>query len=221
MSISDYLASVDWSATGTMIQGLGTLGGAVAVYAAARLGLSAWRHQKLAERNRDQAEVVLHAAYNARRALRYLRSPFMSGSEEVAAREKLNADNPTWRDSVIEEKQPRLIMAQAYYLRANRLLAERSKLEDCLPMARALFGEALEGAIESLHRQFHVVLTYADAYVDDYNGTDRDFTVKIRRAMFASNSRNVGGENEVSDAIEASIEIIERTCLPYLRLESQ
>lgn len=212
-------AVIDWSATGAMIQGLGTLAGAVAVYAAARLGLSAWKHQKLAERNRDQAEVILHAAYNARRALVYLRSPWMSGSEQAAAEEKLNTDDPNWRDNIVEEKQKRIITAQAYYMRAIRLFDERSKLEDCLPMARALFGEELENAIETLHHQFHIVLTYADAYVDDYNGTDRDFTVKIRRALFASNKRAAGDENEVSDAIDSSIAVIEATCLPYLRLD--
>ncbi|GGB57933.1 hypothetical protein GCM10010833_10890 [Blastomonas aquatica] len=73
MCVGISLAGIDWAATGTMIQGVGTLGGAIAVYAAAKLGLAAWKHQKLAERNRDQAEVILHAAYNARRALTYLR----------------------------------------------------------------------------------------------------------------------------------------------------
>jgi hypothetical protein len=105
-------------------------------------------------------------------------------------------------------------------MRVNQLLDDRTKLEDCLPMARALFGEDLENAIETLHHQFHIVRTYADAYVDDYNGTDRDFTVKIRRALFASNKRTAGEENEVSDAIDTSIATIEATCLPYLRMEA-
>lgn len=109
----------------------------------------------------------------------------MSGGELAAAEEKLNSSEPTWRNSIVEEKQKRLITAQAYYMRANQMLDDRTKLEDCLPMARALFGEDLENAIETLHHQFHIVRTYADAYVDDYNGTDRDFTVKIRRALFA------------------------------------
>lgn len=220
MCLGGYWANIDWVATGTMMQGVGTLGGAVAVYAAARMGLSAWKHQKLAERNRDQAEAILHAAYNARRALGYLRSPWMSGGELVAAEEKLNSGQPAWRNGIIEEKQKRLIAAQAYYMRINQLLDDQTKLEDCLPMARALFGEDLESAIETLHRQFHIVRTYAEAYVDDYNGTDRDFTVKIRRALFASNKRTPGEENEVSDAIDASIATIEATCLPYLQMES-
>lgn len=220
MCLAKYLVTIDWAATGTMLQGLGTLGGAIAVYAAARLGLAAWKRQKLAERNRDQAEIILHAAYNARRGLGYLRSPLMSGSEQASAEEKLNADNPTWRDGILEEKQKRLITAQAYYIRASGIVDDRKKLEDCLPMARALFGEELESAIESLNHQFHVVLTYADAYIDDYDGTDRDFTIKIRRALFASNKRTADDNNQISDSIQESIATIEKTCLPYLRLES-
>ena len=213
-------AVIDWSATGAMIQGLGTLGGAIAVYAAAKLGLSTWKHQKLAERNRDQAEMILHAAYNVRRALGYLRSPWMSGSELKAAEEKLNTEQPRWRESSIEERQSRVITAQAYFMRADRCLDDRSRLESCLPMARALFGEALEKAIENLHRQFQVVLSYAEAYVDDYNGTDRDFTVKIRKALFASDRESAESDNEVSSVIASSIATIESTCLPYLRLEA-
>lgn len=219
MCVGISIAGIDWAATGTMIQGVGTLGGAIAVYAAAKLGLAAWKHQKLAERNRDQAEVILHAAYNARRALTYLRSPWMPGSESAAAEAKLDLDSPSWKQHSIAEKQKRMITAQAYYMRADRLLNERIKLEECLPMARALFGPNLEEAIETLHHQFHIVLTYAGAYIDDYNGTDREFTLNIRRALFASKTRSANEVNEVSDAIEQSVQAIEGTCLPYLRLE--
>lgn len=202
-----------------MFQGLGTVAGAVAVYAAARFGFRTWRRQKLAERNRDQAEAILYAAYNARRVLRYVRSPWMGGHERVAAEEKLTEDHPDWKANTVQEKQDRLVMAQAYYMRIHSFRDEQSKLEDCLPMARALFGEDLEKAIDKLHHQFHIVRTYADAYVDDYNGTDRNFTVQIRRALFASGERREGEENEISDAIESAIATIEATCLPYLRLE--
>jgi len=220
MTLTEYWTNIDWAATGTMIQGLGTFAGALAVFAAAKLGLSAWKHQKLSERNRDQAEVILHAAYSARRALGYRRSPIMSGSEMAAAEDKLDSSERTWRDNSTEAKQKRLVTAQAYYMRAERLLDDRKRVEDCLPMARALFGADLENAIEKLHQQFHIVRTYADAYVDDYNGTDPDLIVKIHRALFAGNTRAAGEENEVSDAIDTSIATIEATCLPHLRMEA-
>lgn len=219
MGVNTLLTTTDWEAVGSILQGLGTAGGAIAVYAAARFGFSSWRRQKLAERNRDQAEVILHAAYNARRALRYVRSPWMAGYESAAAAEKLTEITPEWRDNAVEEKQKRLITAQAYYTRINNYRDEQLKLEECLPMARALFGEDLEEAIDNLHHQFHIIRTYADSYVDDYNGKDREFTVQIRRALFASGKRKEGEENQVSDAIDRAIKTIEEKCLPYLRLE--
>jgi hypothetical protein len=134
----------------------------------------------------------------------------MSGSELAAAEKKLDTDQPTWRNSTFERKQGRLITAQAYYMRANRLLDEQTKLADCLPMARALFGEELEKAIETLHHQFRIVLIYADEYVDDFNGTDRDFSMEIRRALFASNGRTAGNQNEVSDAVEIAARALQQ-----------
>ncbi len=219
MAVVQYISSIDWGDTGSMLQGMGTLAGAIAVYAAAKFGFDTWRIQKLAERNRDQAEMILHAAYNARRALRYVRSPWMGGGERVAAEDKLTADHPDWKVNTIEEKQSRLVMAQAYYMRIEGYRNERSNLEDCLPMARAMFGEELEDAVDKLLHQFHIVQTYADAYVDDYNGTDRDFTVRIRRALFSTGNRREGEENEINDAIESAIATIEGTCLPHLKLE--
>lgn len=86
-------------------------------------------------------------------------------------------------------------------------------------MARALFGEELEFALETLNRQFRVVQLNIDSYVDDENGTNKDFTKQIRRAMSAVEPRD-GEVNEVTQAMEASVEVIERICLPVLRLEA-
>jgi hypothetical protein len=220
MWIVDYWNHIDWGETGAMLSGLGTVGGAVAILLAAKMGFAAWRRQKLAERMRDQAEAVLHAAYAARRELRYLRSGWMTGGELVAAEERLNADNPDWRVHVIEEKQKRTITAQAYFLRGESSREVRTGLRETLPMARALFGEALEKAIESLDHQFHVVLVYAESYVDDYNGNDPEFTKQIKHALFMRNKRVEGQPDEVSDATTSAIETIEQTCLRYLRLEA-
>jgi hypothetical protein len=196
------------------------MAGAVAVYAAAKLGFSSWRQQKIAERKRDEAELILRSAYNARRALRYIRSPWMSGHEKAAAETRLDKDRADWREKTVIEKQDRLITAQAYFERIHGAREERQALEECLPMALALFGQTVEEAIEKLHHQFHVVGVYADSYVDDYNGTDREFTVKIRRALFASGALQPGEENEITSAVEESIKAIETICLPHLRLEA-
>lgn len=125
MWIVEYWNHIDWGETGAMLSGLGTVGGAVAIVLAAKMGFAAWRRQKLAERTRDHAETVLKAAYSARRELRYLRSAWMTGGELAAAEERLNADNPDWRAHMIEEKQKRTITAQAYFLRGASLRETR------------------------------------------------------------------------------------------------
>ena len=87
--------SIDWSATGAMLQGWGTLIGAVAVFWAAKKGadtFDSWKRQKVAERKLEQAERILMATYKARRALSFVRGIMMDGRELDAAEEKLKVD---------------------------------------------------------------------------------------------------------------------------------
>lgn len=88
-------------------------------------------------------------------------------------------------------------------------------MDQCLPMARALFGESLEDAIEVLRRQFWYVQVDVDTSIDD-DGSDEDFSRKIRRGMYNIKSHD-GSANEISDAIEAAVKSIETICLPILR----
>lgn len=215
----NYWNHIDWEATGAMLQGIGTVGGAIAVYAAAVTGFSAWRRQKLAERNRDQAEVILHAAYNARRALRYIRSPLMTAYELTAAKQKLDASNPQWRENMPEARQERQIVAQGYVTRLENSHGSRTKLEECLPMARALFGAELEKSVENLHRQFFMILSYSHAYVYESEQNDNDFSLKIRNALFNPDQDDEQEHNEISSRIKIAIGTIEKKCVPFLRLE--
>lgn len=212
--------SIDWAATGAMLQGLGTIGGVGAVIWAAHKGSStfdSWRRQKLAERKQEQAERILTATYKGRRALEYVRGRILWGHETHAA-EKQMQEADGWAAQT-KARQGRLVTAQAYHNRINAVKAERDELDQCLPMARALFGEELEFALETLNRQFRVVQLNIDSFVDDENGTNKDFTKQIRRAMSAVEPRD-GEVNEVTQAMEASVEVIERICLPVLRLEA-
>lgn len=202
-----------------MLQGLGTIGGVGAVIWAAHKGAStfdSWRRQKLAERKQEQAERILTATYKCRRALEYVRGVIMFCHELHAAEEQMKAEEG-WKFQV-ESRRKRLVTAQAYYNRLNITKAEREALDQCLPMARALFGEELEKALETLNRQFWIVEVDVDSYVDDHDGTDKEFTAKIRRGMHAVAPRK-GEVNEVTQAMETSVAVIERICLPVLRLE--
>lgn len=210
------MCTIDWTATGTMLQGIGTLLGAIAVLAAARLGANtfeSWRKQQVTGRKLMQAERILEAIYKGRRALKYVRGIMMWGHELTAAEDALK-DDSHWQGQP-EAKQKRLVTAQAYFNRLNRTREEREALDQCLPMARALFGEELEQAIESLNHQFWIVQIDVESYVDD-DGSDVDFTRKIRRGMYDVKPRN-DESNEVTDAIERAVAVVEKHCLPVLR----
>lgn len=209
-------SGIDWAATGAMLQGEGTIIGAIAVIVAAVIGgtsFKSWRRQQVTGRKLAQAERILEATYKARRALSYVRSPMMWGNELKVAEDALK-DNEDWQMQA-EAKQKRIITTQAYFNRLNNTRDEQNALDQCLPMARALFGEELEKAIESLRHQFWIVQVDAESYMDDEGG-DQDFTRKIRRGMYAIEPHD-DELNEVTEKIEAAIATIEATCLPVLR----
>lgn len=208
--------SIDWDATGSMLQGIGTLAGVGAVIWGAIVAANTWKEQKRAEHRLEMAERILTATHKGQRALAGVRHPFMSGHELNAAEEKLKEDK-SWADQ-FEGRKKRLITAQAFFNRLNYTNEHKSSLYDCLPMARALFSEELEKAIEKLAHQFWIVQVDVEAYVEDEHGTDPEFTNQIRRGMYDTKPR-AGEKNEVSDAIAEAVNTIERICEPALRLD--
>lgn len=137
----------------------------------------------------------------------------MWGHELKAAEDALK-ENADWQMQV-EAKQRRIVTTQALFNRLNNTRDEQNALDQCLPMARALFGEELEEAIESLRHQFWIVQVDAESYMDD-DGSDKEFTKKIRRGMYEIKPPE-GEANEVTDAIETAVATIEEHCLPVLR----
>jgi hypothetical protein len=83
---------IDWSATGAMLTGWGTLAGALSIVAAAYLGKSAlsdYRQQRLTDREIEVADQALTAAYRAEEAIDGIRSRWMPAAEMNATEEKL------------------------------------------------------------------------------------------------------------------------------------
>ncbi|MEQ9448787.1 MAG: hypothetical protein RLN70_07730 [Rhodospirillaceae bacterium] len=204
-----------------MLQGIGAVLGPVVVGIAAWIGrntFESWRQQKLSERRIEQAERILTATYKARRSLSYVRNPMMLGHELDAANATLK-ESGEW-DKIIggEQERERVATTQAYYNRLNRTLDDRRALEECQPMARALFGEQLEKAIETLNHQFRTVQIYVDANHRDRNDADTDFRGKISSAIFEGYPSSA--ENEIDQTVTAQVGIIESICLPILRLEA-
>lgn len=209
--------NIDWAATGTMLQGIGTVVGGFAVIGAAIIGsrtFDVWKRQKLAERHIEQAERILTAVYKVRRALSFVRSPMMWAHELDAAEESLKASGD-WEKVFDAEEQRRWRTTQAYYNRLTKTADDRTALEQCQPMARALFGEELEKSIEKLNHQFWTIKIYVDANQSDRNGLDYEFRKKIDRAIFEGYPPKE--ENEIDCIIAQEVKSIESICLPVFR----
>jgi len=203
---------------GAVLQGVGSLAGAFAIAYAAVLAsntFDGWRKQKLSERRIEQAERILTAAYKARRALGYVRSPLMEGHELSAAEAHLEKQD-FWA-TVDANRKPKLISAQGYYNRLNSVLDERRAVEECLPMARALFGEQVEQALELLNRQFRMVQIAIDA--NSWEGNDREFARSVREDLTSSSGSD--RPNKMNVLIEEQVKLIEDALVPVLRLETK
>lgn len=209
--------TIDWAATGAMLQGIGTVVGALAVIGAAIIGsctFDNWKRQKLAERHIEQAERILTATYKVRRGLSRVRSPAMWGHETHAAEEQLKASGE-WEKTFPERERNNLATAQAYYNRLNGTRGDQRALEECQPMARALFGEELEKALEKLNHQFRIVEVYVDANKNDKSGANADFLRKIESTIWEGYPNTE--ENEVDQIIAAQVKFIEDTLVSVLR----
>lgn len=203
---------------GAVLQGVGALAQAFAIGFAAWVAsdtYKGWRKQKLSERRIEQAERILTAAYNARRALGYVRSPLMETHELSAAEAHLEKE-VSWATVDATQKQ-RLVSAQGYYNRLNAVLEERRAVGECLPMARALFGEKVEQALELLNHQFHMVRIAVDA--NRWDGNDREFSRSLREDI--SSSSGSDRPNKMNVLIEEQVKQIEDALLPVLRLEAR
>lgn len=212
---------IDWSTTGDMLQGIGSILGPIAIVIVAWIGsntFEGWRRQKLAERRIEQAERIVTATYKVRRGLSHVRNPAIWGHELQAAETSLK-ESGEW-DKVVggENERKKLATAQAYYNRLNRTRDDRRALEECQPMARALFGEALEKALEKLNHQFLTVQIYVDANYRDRTSADAKLRDKIDSAIYEGYPSPEA--NEVDQTIVEQVKTIEDICVPVLRLEN-
>jgi len=161
------MSVISASEIGVVLQGVGALAQAAAIFVAAWLASNtfhSWRRQKLSERRIEQAERILTAVYKVRRALSHVRNPAMFKYETELAKDDLKSRDQ-WPTS--SEDQRKATTQQAYYNRIQATQSDRKALEECQPMARALFGEDLELALETMGHQFYIFGSYVDANARD------------------------------------------------------
>lgn len=205
--------ATDWGATGAMLLGIGTCGGAIAVTYAARVGRTAfkdWRRQKIEEIKIDRAERIMSAIYEAETCLGYVRGPFIP-AYELGRAEGLLSEAGIDVKSRSEAESSRLRVSQAILSRTNDHGDIWKELEACRPAAKALFGEHVEKALESLLRQLQIIRVAADMY-SQHGADEGDFPQKLRADMWG-----ITEADKVGDAIKSAVADAEAVLLPVIR----
>lgn len=219
--------AIDWSATGDMMAGMGALVGAGAVIWAAKVGRSTfndWKRQKNEGRRIDLAEQLLALAYKLKRAFQGIRSPGMLGWEIAEMERKLT------ESGMIDAETPNhiksgLSTAQATLSRADHYKGLFDELLDTMPVAKAIFGEEMEEALNTFWVQRARVVTAAQTYADIIR---QDHVRNERRVeeLLARRDRTEGvfwegggpdGVDAVADAINTAITNMETKLLPIIR----
>ncbi len=209
--------AVEWTALGGVLSGAGTIIGALAVIGAAYLGsrtFEGWRKQTLSQRRIEQAERILTVTYKARRGLAQVRNPMLWAYELQKAEDFLEERGELPGDDSSKSKNT---TAQVYFTRLNAVLDDRKALEECQPMARALFGEELELAMEALNHQFQKVNSAVHAQYRFEESTDQAFREKTEATLWGGTP--TPEKNQMDREIAVQVAAIERFCVPVLRLE--
>jgi len=208
--------SVDWSATGTMLQGIGTIIGAVAVIIAAVVGnntFNSWRQQQLFQRRMDLADRILTLAVRAKEEIQFIRAPIKFSSELDEAGTTLEA-NGFEKSKFDQAKWRQLENAQTTLIRVNRFQSTWTELQSIKHSAYVYFGKKVSDPIETILHQVHLIRIDADAYAED-NGSDREFTKKLLNTL--SRGRPKGQIDELGNKIDQAVLQIEWELQSLLR----
>lgn len=202
-----------------MLQGLGTLAGALAVLIAALIGGStfrSWRRQQIMQRQIPLAERILIAAFEARERLREVRSPLISGNEQDIARNSI-LNNGLDISKFDEKRKSNIVFAQVYHERLNRHSDFWVELQSCKASAYAYFGIETVDDINKILVSISSVRIAADSKAED-DESDADFSKSIRRTL--SFSRASGDVDELGKEVDEAVNSIENRLKPVLAVSA-
>jgi hypothetical protein len=206
---------IDWDATGSMMQGWGSiLTLPVLVWAAVqgRQTIKDYSIQKRSDKHIDAAERILTAAYNARLAIEGVRSPLIEGREIAEAQRRID-ENGEDLSVVNPARLQRASTTQVFYTRLNSIAEEIAAVWDAVPIALAYYGEDVSEALRQIAQQRRVIQVAADGYLDD-DGSDKEFAKSLRLTLY----RGLGEKNDpVTSKIKLAVELLETRLLPVLR----
>lgn len=208
--------NVDWSATGAMLQGIGTIIGAGAVIIAALVGgttFRAWRRQQLVQKHMTLAEQIMTLVFNAKEAIEGVRSPMKLQYELEEARKTLESSEPAFT-TLPEKRRSRMISAQVSWDRINSYNDIWKGLRDARAPAYAFFGKDITDQIDRILTLVRNIRIDAEAYAED-DGADVEFQRKLRRSL--TSSRSKGAADEITVELSSASDNIEAKLKPLLQ----
>lgn len=206
--------SSDLTAWGTLLSGVGTLLGAIAVIYAARKAAdtySQWKRQNVEQRKMDYAVSTLAAAYRVQDAINGIRSTFPTVVEMLEAEDRLLQNAGFSRQP--EFKQERQIVGEAMAARLEKQKSRWDSIIEVLPLARAFFDDDLRKALQELL----AVRRTLSKSIEQLAVCEE----KLSASGLSHHELWVtpGGRDSFSLTLHRTMSVIEERCLPVLRAE--
>lgn len=223
--------NVDWTATGSMLSGLGTIGGAIVVFFAAKIGkdtFTDWKRQKIEERRIDLAEAALTLAYKLQGAIGSIRGPFAFAGEVAAAEANLR-EQSLLTDQTPEAQKGSLSQAQTTLNRITRFGDLYDTLAELRPSTRAVFGAEVEGTLavfdDVTRRVRAAALGYARTGREPYANEvlarrDLERRERYEQILWEDSEVDDNGElveDKIKKAVADAVERLENLFRPYLQ----
>lgn len=195
---------------GDLLQGVGSIFQAIAIgtgaYFAAQ-SFNGWRKQNVEERRIQQAERILTAMYDVKTALTIIRAPSFS-MQEVYEGNRARRQFPEvanvadWTDAYLVES------------RLSKYTQAFDRLNECRPMALAMFGRKAESAIEDLCEMPNSIMHSASSI--RMRNSDKSPIYTMQKMVISSEPKN-NGSNPMNKKITMAVSTLEDICLPILR----
>ena len=198
-----------------MLQGVGSIAGAVGLVTAALIGGStfrSWRRQQLLQRQIPLAERILTAVFEVGERLRDVRSPLSTGNESNAARATLE-ENGYNLNVLTDGERRNFVYAQVIHDRMNRHNEAWIELQSCKATAYAYFGRDIPEYINGILFVIQEMRIAADELAQD-NGSDKEFSRQLR--LQVSSSRPKEQKDEIAERVSQNTAKIEERLKPLL-----
>ena len=196
---------IDWSATGSMLSGIGAVLGAAAVILVAD-NYRKWIKREKYKKDRERAIEIASIYYEGESILHNIRAPFLSASE-IKDGERALGDVPEGvSDAQLNKWTTRAVVLN----RIQRHDDYWEKLFNILPVAKVMFGVSVHDALFDLILIRSKLYAAADAILYSPDGD-----LEVSQMLF----RNWGGrdhKDEVQESLSKAKRVIDEMVVPYV-----